>query len=44
MAGLPAPKSSGESRSREKLLEVMEGKKINWQYVGGHVGIAGNER
>ena len=28
----------------EKLLEVMEGKKINWQYVGGHVGIAGNER
>lgn len=28
----------------ERLLEVMQGKKIDWQYVGGHVGVAGNER
>ena len=28
----------------EKLSELAAGKKINWHYVGGHVGIAGNER
>jgi ribonuclease HI len=28
----------------EKLVEFVKGKKIKWNYVGGHVGIAGNER
>ncbi len=28
----------------EKLDSVMSGKKISWKYVGGHVGIVGNER
>ncbi|MBI5126244.1 MAG: ribonuclease HI [Candidatus Taylorbacteria bacterium] len=28
----------------EDLLEVMSGKNIQWTYVGGHVGIVGNER
>lgn len=28
----------------ERLSVVMRGKKIDWQYVGGHVGVAGNER
>lgn len=28
----------------EKLIEVSGGKKIKWNYVGGHVGIPGNER
>lgn len=28
----------------EKLVELTKGKKIKWNYVGGHVGIAGNER
>jgi ribonuclease HI len=28
----------------EKLVEASSGKKISWNYVGGHVGIAGNER
>ena len=28
----------------ERLVEVSEGKKINWNYVGGHSGIVGNER
>jgi len=28
----------------EKLLAVSAGKKISWSYVGGHSGIAGNER
>jgi len=28
----------------EKLFELSKGKKIKWNYVGGHVGIAGNER
>src|SRR3989338_1489338 len=28
----------------EKLVEVSAGKKIEWLYVGGHVGVAGNER
>jgi ribonuclease HI len=28
----------------EKLLEVSSGKKISWKYVGGHVGVVGNER
>lgn len=28
----------------EKLVELIKDKKIKWTYVGGHVGIAGNER
>jgi ribonuclease HI len=28
----------------EKLFELAQGKKIKWNYVGGHVGVAGNER
>ena len=28
----------------EKLAELVKGKKIAWNYVGGHVGVAGNER
>lgn len=28
----------------EKLAEGAKDKKINWKYVGGHVGVAGNER
>ncbi len=28
----------------EKLLDVVDGKNIEWKYLGGHVGIAGNER
>ena len=28
----------------EKLLHVTDGKKIEWKYLGGHVGITGNER
>jgi len=28
----------------EKLIKLSSGKKIKWHYVGGHVGIAGNER
>jgi ribonuclease HI len=28
----------------EELAELIKGKKINWHYVGGHVGVAGNER
>ncbi len=28
----------------EKLYELTEEKTIDWKYVGGHVGVAGNER
>ena len=28
----------------ERILELSRGKKIEWKYVGGHSGIAGNER
>jgi ribonuclease HI len=28
----------------ERLIEATEGKTIKWTYVGGHVGISGNER
>ncbi len=28
----------------EKLLDVTDGKDIEWKYLGGHVGIVGNER
>ncbi|MDD5050315.1 MAG: ribonuclease HI [Candidatus Pacebacteria bacterium] len=28
----------------EKLLDAVDGKNIEWKYLGGHVGIAGNER
>lgn len=28
----------------EKLVNASEGKEINWNYVGGHSGIVGNER
>jgi ribonuclease HI len=28
----------------EKLAELTKNKKIKWHYVGGHVGVAGNER
>jgi len=27
-----------------KLLSVSQNKKIKWNYVGGHIGVAGNER
>lgn len=28
----------------ERLVEAAEGKHVSWKYVGGHSGIAGNER
>ena len=28
----------------EQLIEVSKGKKIDWNYVGGHIGVPGNER
>jgi ribonuclease HI len=28
----------------ERLVEAIDGKQISWKYVGGHSGIAGNER
>ncbi len=28
----------------EKLVDVTKGKNISWKYVGGHVGVKGNER
>ncbi len=28
----------------EKLIEVSKGLKIKWNYVGGHIGVPGNER
>jgi ribonuclease HI len=28
----------------EELIHVSNGKKIDWNYVGGHIGIEGNER
>lgn len=28
----------------EKLVDVTVGKKIDWKVIGGHIGIAGNER
>jgi ribonuclease HI len=28
----------------EQLIDVTEGKKIKWNYVGGHIGVPGNER
>jgi len=28
----------------EKLLAAIAGKKIEWKYVGGHIGVVGNER
>jgi ribonuclease HI len=28
----------------ERLVDLAKDKKIKWNYVGGHVGIAGNER
>lgn len=28
----------------EELIAVTEGKKIDWKIIGGHVGVAGNER
>ncbi len=28
----------------ERLIKLIESKKIDWKYVGGHVGILGNER
>ena len=28
----------------EKLAKLSDGKKITWNYVGGHIGVAGNER
>lgn len=28
----------------EKLIDISSKKKIEWKYVGGHIGIAGNER
>ncbi|MEI6528337.1 MAG: ribonuclease HI [bacterium] len=28
----------------EKLATAAQGKKIKWNYVGGHIGVAGNER
>jgi ribonuclease HI len=28
----------------EELSDLVAGKKIEWKYVGGHIGVAGNER
>lgn len=28
----------------EQLIEVTKGKRIKWNYVGGHIGVPGNER
>ena len=28
----------------EELIKTSEGKKIKWNYVGGHIGVPGNER
>jgi len=28
----------------EELIEAVEGRSVSWKYVGGHVGILGNER
>ncbi|MEN9614224.1 MAG: hypothetical protein RLZZ347_531 [Candidatus Parcubacteria bacterium] len=28
----------------ERLFGAMRGKKIDWRYVGGHIGVSGNER
>jgi ribonuclease HI len=28
----------------ERLAEAVQGKEVDWTYVGGHLGIAGNER
>jgi ribonuclease HI len=28
----------------EKLIQATRGRKIDWRYVGGHIGIPGNER
>jgi ribonuclease HI len=28
----------------EELIKVSKGKNIKWNYVGGHIGVAGNER
>jgi len=28
----------------EKLIEIVSGKDIKWEYIGGHIGIAGNNR
>jgi ribonuclease HI len=28
----------------EELIKVSDGKKIKWNYVGGHIGVPGNER
>jgi ribonuclease HI len=28
----------------EKLIEQIAGRKITWEYIGGHIGIVGNER
>ena len=28
----------------EELIKASEGKKIKWNYVGGHIGVPGNER
>lgn len=40
-------KAKGEVLNKdlwERLVEAKEGKKVSWNYVGGHSGIAGNER
>ncbi|MDO8482834.1 MAG: ribonuclease HI [bacterium] len=42
---ITSTKSPVENRDLwEKLFEVTQGKKIEWRQVGGHVGVAGNER
>lgn len=42
---MTATKKPVENRDLwEKLIEVARGKQIEWRQVGGHVGVAGNER
>ncbi len=42
---MTATKKPVENRDLwEELTEVSQGKKIEWKHVGGHVGVAGNER
>ena len=42
---ITSTKSPVENRDLwEALVEVTQGKKVEWKQIGGHVGVAGNER